>query len=64
MPLLRIPTYLRLYIKSLSNSVSYIERKVNLDLSGYLLKTDLKEASINTKGIVELATQSEEKWNQ
>ena len=53
------PTYLRLYIKSLSNSVSYIERKVNLDLSGYLLKTDLKEASINTKGIVELATQSE-----
>lgn len=53
------PTYIRFYIKSESGNVSYIQRDAQIDLSGYLKKEDLKQATIEVAGIAELATVAE-----
>ena len=55
------PFYVRYYIKSASGNVSYIQREVKLDLSAYLKREELKDASTKEKGIVQLATVTEVK---
>ena len=55
------PFYVRYYIKSASGNVSYIQREVKLDLSAYLKRKELKDASTKEKGIVQLATVTEVK---
>ena len=57
----RDPFYVRYYIKSASGNVSYIQREVKLDLSAYLKREELKDASTKEKGIVQLATVTEVK---
>ena len=57
----RDPFYIRYYIKSASGNVSYIQREVKLDLSAYLKREELKDASTKEKGIVQLATVTEVK---
>ena len=57
----RDPFYVRYYIKSTSGNVSYIQREVKLDLSAYLKREELKDASTKEKGIVQLATVTEVK---
>ena len=57
----RDPFYVRYYIKSASGNVSYIQREAKLDLSAYLKREELKDASTKEKGIVQLATVTEVK---
>lgn len=51
--------YMRLYTKSQSGFVSYRQKEVKLDLSGYLKREELKQATIYEQGISELATVAE-----
>lgn len=53
------PTTMRFYIKSQSGHVSYVEHQTSIDLSGYLRREELKQATIDTQGIAELATVAE-----
>lgn len=53
------PTTMRFYIKSQSGNVSYVEHQTSIDLSGYLRREELKQATIDTQGIAELATVAE-----
>lgn len=53
------PYLLKFWIKSVSGHVSFVEKVVELDLSAYLLKTDLKQATTDVAGIAELATVAE-----
>lgn len=53
------PTYFRYYIKALSGHVSFYEKRVNIDLSGYLLRDELKQATTTVAGISELSTPEE-----
>lgn len=53
------PTTIRFYIKSQSGHVSYVEHQTSIDLSGYLRREELKQATIDTQGIAELATVAE-----
>lgn len=53
------PTTMRFYIKSQSGNVSYVEHQTSIDLSGYLRREELKQATIDVQGIAELATVAE-----
>lgn len=53
------PTTMRFYIKSQSGNVSYVEHQTSIDLSGYLKREELKQATIDVQGIAELATVAE-----
>lgn len=53
------PTTMRFYIKSQSGHVSYVEHQTSIDLSGYLRREELKQATIDAQGIAELATVAE-----
>ena len=53
------PTTMRFYIKSQSGNVSYVEHQTAIDLSGYLRREELKQATIDVQGIAELATVAE-----
>lgn len=53
------PTTMRFYIKSQSGHVSYVEHQTSIDLSGYLRREELKQATIDVQGIAELATVAE-----
>ena len=53
------PTTMRFYIKSQSGNVSYVEHQTSIDLSGYLRREELKQATIDAQGIAELATVAE-----
>ena len=53
------PHTLKFWIKSLSGNVTFVQKQVQLDLSAYLKKEDLKRATIDVEGILELATTEE-----
>lgn len=53
------PFMLKFWIKSLSGNVTFVQKQVQLDLSAYLRRDELKRATVDVEGILELATVEE-----